>query len=116
MILEEVLLPGFFISSGKKTIEIDYIKVLELSDDNFRQFYLELMTELWKKENWNNNGNSHLCNFCDKKIQKPEDIIRYFKLNFHKGKCFVKARKEEKKPYCYDKFDKYFDRIVKLII
>jgi len=115
-ILEKVILsPGDF-STGLRTRKINHEKVLALSDNDFEQFYLELMTEYKTKEGWWNLDNSESipqCDNCHKIIPNPESLRRYHGNSLHPN-CFREEWAKERGTYNNSILKRYFDRIAAL--
>ena len=115
-ILEKVILTHGDFSTGLRTRNINHEKVIALSDNDFQQFYLELMTEYKTKDGWWNPDNSESipqCSNCRKIISGPEQLRRYHGNSLHPN-CFREEWAKEGGSYNNHALKRYFDRIAQL--
>jgi len=66
---------------------INYEKVVELSDEDFAGFYLELMEEYRDVDGWWGDGKIPCCTKCRSEISGPEFLRRYHGGSYHPD-CF----------------------------
>ncbi len=111
--LEKVLLPGERILPKLKTRAIDYSKVLQLNDEEFKEYYLEIMAEFKTKDNWWSNREFPKCDNCHEMISGPENLRRYYGLSLHPS-CFRKIWARDSKNCNNHIIKKYFERIAQL--
>ena len=115
-ILEQVTLSKGDSLTGLGTRKINHEKVLALSDKDFEQYYLELMTEYKNKNGWWNSGDPELipkCIKCHEIISGPEQLRRYNGRSLHPN-CFRKEWDNEKRSYNNHILKRYFDRVANL--
>jgi hypothetical protein len=94
---------------NKSIISVNFKKVLSLSDEDFANYYLQLMDTynlFWKERN------QVLCGHCHEELSGPRDLVRYFGLNLHKI-CFPEYFKSY--PPQDKTLQKYFQRVVKMV-
>ena len=92
------------------------LEQLALSDQDFEQYYLRLMTEQVNQNRPHNLGHSNgvlKCSSCHDPISDPRQLRRYYGRNLH-SKCFVELWNREKGSYNNHHLKTYFNRIAEL--
>ena len=107
----------------------NYAKLLALSDEDFAEFYFNLMKEYGENEFLWEDGNNPSCSECHGAIFSPKDLRKYYESNLH-PKCFQKVYEQYflpsriKSPWqtsdelslYFDFVNKYFERVSQLKI
>lgn len=83
---------SIFLTPGER---FDYEKLLAISENEFRQFYVELMCEYRDKDEWWSKGKVPKCAECRQVITKPENLRRYYGQSLDPT-CFNVVRERQK--------------------
>lgn len=94
---------------------LKYDKILAISDVDFADFYLQLMTVYKEKDGWWGKQGVPKCWTCHEEIESPKDLRRYCGQSHHPV-CFGEMWKKERKTQKWVEMRKYFDRVAKLRI
>jgi hypothetical protein len=68
----------------------DYKKLLNLSDEEFAEFYLKNMEEYRDNDGWWEKQKAPFCSECHKEISGPKELRRYYGASLH-PECFKKV-------------------------
>ena len=111
MMLDDYVLkgPNRFPGGGRA---LDYEKIVKVSDEDFAQLYLELMSELGEDNGWWEDGKIPKCSECNKVISSPEQLRLYHGLSMHPS-CFKSYEIEETDTQV---MAKYWQRVADLVL
>jgi len=92
----------------------DYRNIMELTNEEFSQFYLELMTEYKDNVGWWSEGRIPHCSNCHEIIPGPAQLRRYHGQTLH-AKCF-KTLWEKERGSTKGLSKQFFDRVAGLTL
>jgi len=89
---------------------MDVPRLMKLTDEEFASTLLEESRAYLK-----NHGFFPSCGMCEVQIQKPENLVRYFRTNLHDS-CFMEMYEREKNGHhLADRERVYFDRVLEMV-
>ncbi|MEK6828950.1 MAG: hypothetical protein AABY15_02405 [Nanoarchaeota archaeon] len=91
---------------------LNHLKIMQLNDEEFAQFYLELMTEYKTNDGWWTNGKISHCINCHRFIEGPEQLRRYYGMTLD-ADCFRKEWKKQRREST-GLNQQYWDRVAQL--
>ena len=100
------------INVGVSIRQINYKKIITLSDEDFAKLFLEFMTEYRDKDGFWKEGKVPRCSECSAVIDSPGNLRRYYGLSLHPV-CFKKVYEKygEEDPV----MRKYWERVANLV-
>ncbi len=110
-LLEKVVIPNGTLT-GVRTRALNYERIMQFDDKEFKQFYLELMTEYKTNDGWWSEGKMPHCVNCHRFIEGPEQLRRHYGRTLD-ADCFRKEWEKERGEH-RGLDQQYWDRVAKL--
>lgn len=101
------------VPTGLPVRELDYEKIVKLSEEDFVALYLEMMEGYRNHNGWWGEAGTPSCSECREEINGPKNLRRYKGLSMHPD-CFKRFYEEEENDGRLMK--EYFGRVAELVI